>query len=242
MLLTTEEVNTDDKDMMSRLAAGDDDDDDANLDPMEAAMRMIKNSVIDTDGIEANGDGEGDDGAEMDADAFSKMMAESLGAMGLNGGAGGEGGEMFNPEMMQKMMMQMMQEMMSREHLYDPIADLVARFPAWLEENKGKIDDETHDKHAKQFECYKKIIAAFDSDPVDDAAVQENMIMVQTFGPPPRDLVPEEHREALDQMMTEAPSSSQDDADALRAMLSGLGGAGGAGGDKGGDMPQCPTQ
>jgi len=217
--------------MMSRLAeAGEDEDED----PIEAAMRSIRNGIVvnDEDIVRADGgddDGEGD--GEMDKEAFSKLLSESLASMGLGGEGGAEGA--FNPQMMQQMMMQMMSEMMNREHLYEPIADLATRLPTWLEENKGKVDDETWEKHSKQLECYQKIVAAFDSDPVDQEAVQENMILVQTFGPPPRDLVPEEHRNALDEMMAQAPASSSDDAEALRAMMKGAG----AGGDNG-----CPMQ
>lgn len=154
-----------------------------------------------------NNNDEGDEGDEGDAGFDMSQLAELF-------GQGGDGS--FD---MQSFMQQMMQDMMSKEYLYEPMRDLATRFPAYLEEHSSKHTAEELETYAKQLACYKAITAAFEQVPEDTATVHEKMGELQAYGPPPRDLLPEEDREALDNMAGQGMSG--DEAEALTQMGSG---------------------
>ncbi|XP_049883899.1 peroxisomal biogenesis factor 19 isoform X2 [Pectinophora gossypiella] len=108
-------------------------------------------------------------------------------------GEGGQDGNMFVP-----FMQGMMQSLLSKEVLYPSLKELVDKYPAWLAENKGKIDAAEYDRFSKQQELMLKVCAELEpeqeSDPEDVRrkrfeTVLDLMQKMQDLGQPPTELV-----------------------------------------------------
>lgn len=151
----------------------------------------------------AEGDFEGDEGdAGFNMDNLASLF-------------GGEGG---NAAMLQEFMAQMMKDMMSKEYLYEPMKDLADRMPAYLAEHSADHTPEEIETYKKQLTCYEAIITAFDATPEDTETVTAKMGELQSYGPPPRALLPEEDREALEAMSGSGAGVSSEEAAALQNM------------------------
>ncbi|KAI9309409.1 Pex19 protein family-domain-containing protein [Cunninghamella echinulata] len=91
----------------------------------------------------------------------------------------------------------MMSQLMSKEMLYEPMKDLVEKYPAWLEENKDKTDKEQYENYKKQFELCKKIVAEYDAPGFDEKneaqakKIMDLMTEMQDLGQPPASLLEE---------------------------------------------------
>ncbi|KAI8433241.1 hypothetical protein MSG28_015317 [Choristoneura fumiferana] len=75
-------------------------------------------------------------------------------------------GNMFLP-----FMQGMMQSLLSKEVLYPSLKELVDKYPAWLEENKGKVSQDEYDRYCKQQELMLQVCSELEpeqeSDPDD---------------------------------------------------------------------------
>ncbi|XP_041971180.1 peroxisomal biogenesis factor 19 [Aricia agestis] len=105
----------------------------------------------------------------------------------------GQDGNMFVP-----FMQGMMQSLLSKEVLYPSMKELVDRYPAWLAENKGKIDQAEYERFEKQQSLMQKVCAELEpeqeSDPEDVKrkrfeVVLDLMQKMQDLGQPPTELV-----------------------------------------------------
>ncbi|KAL0809218.1 hypothetical protein ABMA28_011439 [Loxostege sticticalis] len=106
---------------------------------------------------------------------------------------GGQDGNMFVP-----FMQGMMQSLLSKEVLYPSLKELVDKYPAWLAENKGKIEQSEYERFEKQLELMQKVCSELEpeqeSDPDDVKrkrfeTVLELMQKMQDLGQPPTELV-----------------------------------------------------
>ncbi|SAM08666.1 hypothetical protein [Absidia glauca] len=120
--------------------------------------------------------------AEENEDAF---MAELMKQMeGLT-----EGGDFEN------VLEGMMSQLMSKEMLYEPMKDLVNKYPAWLKENKDKTDKDQYIKYEKQHDMCQRIVAAYEAPGFDEkdeqqaAKIMDMMTQMQEYGQPPAALL-----------------------------------------------------
>ncbi|CAH0713001.1 unnamed protein product, partial [Brenthis ino] len=106
---------------------------------------------------------------------------------------GNQEGNMFLP-----FMQGMMQSLLSKEVLYPSLKELVEKYPAWLADNKGKIEQSEYERFEKQQELMKKVCAELEpeqeSDPEDVKrrrfeSVLKMMQQMQDLGQPPTELV-----------------------------------------------------
>lgn len=109
------------------------------------------------------------------------------------GEAGGQDGNMFVP-----FMQGMMQSLLSKEVLYPSLKELLDKYPAWLTENKGKIDPSEYERFEKQQQLMQQVCSELEpeqeSDPEDVKrkrfeTVLELMQKMQDLGQPPTELV-----------------------------------------------------
>ncbi|CAH0404499.1 unnamed protein product [Chilo suppressalis] len=112
----------------------------------------------------------------------------------FNLGEGAEqDGNMFVP-----FMHGIMQSLLSKEVLYPSLKELVDKYPAWLAENKGKVEQKEYERFEKQLELMKQVCSELEpeseSDPEDVKRqrfekVLELMQKMQDLGQPPTELV-----------------------------------------------------
>ncbi|KAL4711373.1 hypothetical protein ACJJTC_019214 [Scirpophaga incertulas] len=109
------------------------------------------------------------------------------------GEAGQQDGNMFVP-----FMQGMMQSLLSKEVLYPSLKELIDKYPAWLAENKGKIEQSEYERFEQQLELMQKVCTELEpeqeSDPEDVKrkrfeTVLELMQKMQDLGQPPTELV-----------------------------------------------------
>ncbi|KAJ2943419.1 hypothetical protein O0L34_g12228 [Tuta absoluta] len=106
---------------------------------------------------------------------------------------GGQDGNMFVP-----FMQGMMQSLLSKEVLYPSLRELVEKYPAWLADNKGKIEPAEYDRFSKQQELMQQVCAELEpeqeSDPEDVKRLRFQTVLdlmqrMQDLGQPPTELV-----------------------------------------------------
>ncbi|KAJ0182883.1 hypothetical protein K1T71_000859 [Dendrolimus kikuchii] len=128
---------------------------------------------------------------------------QDLANMFNNFNLNGEGGEQViilpqDANMFMPFMQGMMQSLLSKEVLYPSLKELVDKYPTWLAENKGKIDEKEYERFEKQQELMLKVCAELEpeqeSDPDDVKrkrfeVVLDLMQKMQDLGQPPTELV-----------------------------------------------------
>ncbi|KAL7753511.1 Peroxisome chaperone and import receptor [Sorochytrium milnesiophthora] len=94
------------------------------------------------------------------------------------------------------MLENMMESLMSREILYDPLKDLAAKYPEYLERTKDTLPADEHKKYAQQFEYVKQIMAIYDrtapgaeESPEESRAIIDLMTKMQELGQPPAEIM-----------------------------------------------------
>ncbi|XP_072948502.1 peroxisomal biogenesis factor 19 [Epargyreus clarus] len=111
----------------------------------------------------------------------------------FNLGEGAQDNNMFVP-----FMQGMMQSLLSKEVLYPSLKELVEKYPAWLADNKGKIEQSEYERFEKQKSLMEKVCAELEpeqeSDPEDVKrkrfeVVLDLMQKMQDLGQPPTELV-----------------------------------------------------
>ncbi|KAI9504275.1 Peroxisome chaperone and import receptor [Coemansia spiralis] len=83
-------------------------------------------------------------------------------------------------------------QLMSKSVLEQPLKDLDAQYPKYLEKNKEAISKEDYERYQKQHEYVKQILALFDQ--LDDSSVNDKRVVdlmqkMQEFGQPPSELL-----------------------------------------------------
>ncbi|KAG8071727.1 hypothetical protein GUJ93_ZPchr0006g42397 [Zizania palustris] len=85
----------------------------------------------------------------------------------------------------------MMQQLLSKEILYEPMKDIVEKYPKWLEDNKSKISKEEYERYQNQLELMLKLNEVYENEPGNMSKIFEIMQNMQECGQPPSDLVQE---------------------------------------------------
>ncbi|CAO3599518.1 unnamed protein product [Absidia cylindrospora] len=89
----------------------------------------------------------------------------------------------------------MMSQLMSKEMLYEPMKDLVEKYPSWLKENKDKTEKAQYEKYEQQFDMCKKIVAEYEAPGFDEnneqqaKKIMDMMTKMQDLGQPPAALL-----------------------------------------------------
>uniref|UniRef100_A0A453P8I5 Uncharacterized protein n=2 Tax=Aegilops tauschii subsp. strangulata TaxID=200361 RepID=A0A453P8I5_AEGTS len=83
----------------------------------------------------------------------------------------------------------MMKQLLSKEILYEPMKDIVEKYPKWLEDNKSKISKEEYERYGNQLELMLKLNEVYEHEPENMSKVFEIMQNMQECGQPPSDLV-----------------------------------------------------
>ncbi|XP_034827518.1 peroxisomal biogenesis factor 19 [Maniola hyperantus] len=109
------------------------------------------------------------------------------------GEAGNQEGNMFLP-----FMQGMMQSLLSKEVLYPSLKELVDKYPTWLADNKGKIEQSEYERFEKQQSLMQQVCAELEPEQETDAedvkrkrfeTVLKLMQQMQDLGQPPTELV-----------------------------------------------------
>ncbi|KAJ3190051.1 hypothetical protein HDU85_000342 [Gaertneriomyces sp. JEL0708] len=115
-------------------------------------------------------------------DAMDQMMKELEGLM-----SNGDFDNVFGG---------LMEQLMSKELLYEPMKDLAARYPEWLQANESKIAKDELDKYRQQYEYVLEIVKVYDQSGEEVTAeegkhVAELMQKMQDCGNPPEEILKE---------------------------------------------------
>lgn len=134
-------------------------------------------------------------GAENLQNPFSEQdIMNMFGGMG-GGEAAGAGNEQnaFLP-----FMQGMMQSLLSKEVLYPSLKDILDKFPAWLDENKSKLDAAELERYTKQKDLMNEVCTELEAEQDSDSDTQKRerfdkvlglMQKMQDLGHPPAELV-----------------------------------------------------
>lgn len=131
------------------------------------------------------------EGAENLQNQFSdEDIASMIGNLGMADGS--EGGD-FLP-----FMQQMMQSLLSKEILYPALKDIVDKYPAWLEENKSKLEPSEYDRYINQKQLMDQVCTELEKESETDTPevkkqrfdiILDLMQKMQDCGQPPKELV-----------------------------------------------------
>lgn len=101
------------------------------------------------------------------------------------GGIGGDG------DLSENLMDAMMEQLLSKELMYEPIKQVTNKFPSWLESNKDKLSNEEWNQRNKQYECFQKLVEAYEQENSTTEKLLEFMQRVQEYGQPPPEIINE---------------------------------------------------
>mmetsp|Transcript_9944 Transcript_9944/g.25613 ORF Transcript_9944/g.25613 Transcript_9944/m.25613 type:complete len:307 (-) Transcript_9944:38-958(-) len=87
----------------------------------------------------------------------------------------------------------LMRQLLSKEVLHQPMADIAAKYPGWLEAQRaaGALSAAELAKYEEQHACIRQVCALYEAEPIDFDAVVEAMQKVQAHGQPPAEIVSE---------------------------------------------------
>ncbi|KAL4853266.1 Peroxisome biogenesis protein 19-1 [Chlorella vulgaris] len=129
-----------------------------------------------------------------------RMLAQHLGALGGDGGDDGgnrSGGAPSTsaanaaaaasggPREMASLVDSLMQQLLSKEVLYQPMKDIGARYPSWLEANKDSLSPEDCQRYEEQQGYIQAICTLYETAP------QDYPQLMQQCGQPPQEIVDE---------------------------------------------------
>lgn len=123
-----------------------------------------------------------DERAEKSPDDINEAMYEQI---------VGQFESLSQGEDMQRMMDAMLQQLLSKEVLYEPMKEIAAKYPTWLEENKERIKPEEHARYSKQLAFVNAIVAAFEDPTSDFVKVVSLLQEMQACGMPPQEIMRE---------------------------------------------------
>ena len=105
------------------------------------------------------------------SDNTDDFLAEMMKAMQSGGLEGGE-------EDFSKMLLGMMEQLTNKEILYEPMKELDDKFPAWMENNTGKVDEADMKRYREQQIYVREIVRRFEmkSYTDDNAADREYIV------------------------------------------------------------------
>lgn len=183
------------------LSQGDDPSDTVQPEQLEANLQSVAEAAFEAISGEA-----GSDSSEFSA-AISQTLkhlsenAENLQSQfpelasmfsGLGMGEGSGSGDLF------PFMQQMMQSLLSKDILYPALKDIVDKYPAWLEENRSKLEPAEFERFSMQKTLMDQVCAELEKESESDSqdvkkrrfdTILELMQKMQDCGQPPKDLV-----------------------------------------------------
>jgi len=128
---------------------------------------------------------------QQDDNITEEEIMQMMSNLGMDGDMPGEGD--FLP-----MMQTMMKDLLSKDVLHPSLKEITAQYPAWLSNNKGKIDDEQYTKYEQQFQLMSTITNEFEEEEPSDSndvkrqrfeRILDMMQRMQEFGQPPKEIV-----------------------------------------------------
>lgn len=105
---------------------------------------------------------------------------------------------------MNKVIEQMMAELTSKEILYEPFTEMIAKYPDWIKENETKLDAEPLNNYREQLRVATQVVTLFDKPDYEEkkavyqAEIFDLMQTMQEFGAPPDGLLAAEPGKAED--------------------------------------------
>lgn len=88
--------------------------------------------------------------------------------------------------------------LLSKEMLQAPMNEMCEKYPAWIEENKSKLDAATLERYEKQLELMKQVASEYDAESQDETDLEKSqrferivvsMQKMQSYGYPPEELI-----------------------------------------------------
>lgn len=85
----------------------------------------------------------------------------------------------------------MMQQLLSKDILHEPMKEIGARYPKWLEEHESGLSKEDFERYSRQYELIKELNSVYEDEPDNSTKIMEIMQKMQECGQPPSDIVQE---------------------------------------------------
>ncbi|KAK9840750.1 hypothetical protein WJX81_002254 [Elliptochloris bilobata] len=144
----------------------------------------------------AGGSGSG----PLPADPLADLarLSEQLTAMGAaadgkggNTGAGGRGGSGGGDAGFAEMADFMLHQLLSKEVLLQPMMDIGAKYPAWLDAHRAELPPAELARYEAQQRYIARIVAVYQRDPDNFAELFSLIQQMQACGQPPQEIVDE---------------------------------------------------
>jgi peroxin-19 len=82
-----------------------------------------------------------------------------------------------------------MRQLLSKDLMYDPTKSICDKFPEWLALHRRSLSENEYNNYGKQYQCFQKILAVYDTEPDNFPRLMELMYDIQQFGQPPADII-----------------------------------------------------
>lgn len=119
---------------------------------------------------------------DMDDDAMGEKLVEDLVK---------QFEELGGSQDMHSMMDVVMRQLLSKEVLHEPMKEIGARYPDWLESNKSKLSNKDYSRYSRQYELIKQLCIVYETNADDFQRIVDIMQRMQDCGQPPSDIVQE---------------------------------------------------
>jgi peroxin-19 len=122
------------------------------------------------------------------------MLATLLSQMGSGAAPTADGAEPSEDEL-SSLLLTMMQSLTNKNILYEPLSELHAKFPAWLEKHAADTKEEDVKRYREQQRLVGEMVGKFeekgykDENVPDREFIVERMQKMQEMGSPPEELV-----------------------------------------------------
>ena len=110
--------------------------------------------------------------AQSASAADDDFLAAMLREMERGGAGAGAGGGVGSDEDFSRLLMGMMEQLTNKDILYEPMKELDAKFPAWLDENKDKVAEPDLRRYREQRTLVGEIVAKFEEPGYADEKVE----------------------------------------------------------------------
>eukprot|EP00884_Botryococcus_braunii_P000417 jgi/Botrbrau1/10376/Bobra.146_2s0014.1 len=84
-----------------------------------------------------------------------------------------------------------MQGLLSKEVLYQPMKDIAERYPAWLDANRGLVEEAQYSVYEQQYSLTRTIVAEFERDSHRQDVILNLVQEMQATGAPPQEIMAE---------------------------------------------------
>lgn len=145
---------------------------DTKAETAQKAEQSFQESIKKTmERMQESGDAAGAAAASSSQDDILAQMLKEM----EQGGFGGEGSD----EDFSKILMGMMEQLTNKEILYEPMKELNDKFPAWMDKNKGKVEEKDWKRYEEQQTLVKEITERFDRPGYSDSNASDREYIVE---------------------------------------------------------------